>query len=238
MKKAIIIGATSGIGKEIAKILSQNNYVVGLVGRRTELLSEIQKAIPNKTYIKPIDVTQTKESMRLMEKLIDEMNGVDLIVISSGVGYINPNLNWEQEKETIDVNVSGFVAMANVAMKHFYKQGVGHLVGISSIAAIRGSGDCPAYNASKAFVSNYLEGLRQKISKLRLPITVTDIQPGFVDTAMAKGEGLFWVMPVSKTVGQIYKAIIRKKKVAYVTKRWRLIATLLKLMPGQIYDRM
>ncbi len=168
MKKAIVIGATSGIGKELAKILSQNNYVVGLAGRRTELLSELQKAIPNKTYIKPIDVTQTKESMSLLEELIEEMSGVELIVISSGVGYINPDLNWEQEKETIDVNVSGFVAMANVAIKHFYKQGSGHLVGVSSIAAIRGNGDSPAYNASKAFVSNYLEGLRQKISKSRL----------------------------------------------------------------------
>jgi short-subunit dehydrogenase len=67
---------------------------------------------------------------------------------------------------------------------------------------------------------------------------VTDIRPGLVDTEMAKGEGLFWVMPVEKTVRQIYKAIISKKKVTYVTKRWRLIAIILKRIPRPIYDKM
>ena len=244
MKKAIVIGATSGIGKELAKIFSQNNYVVGLAGGRTELLSELQKAIPTKTYIKTIDVTQTKEAMHLLEELIEEMGGVDLIVISSGVGFINPELNWEQEKETIDVNVSGFVAMANVAIKHFGKQGSGHLIGISSIAAIRGNGDGPAYNASKAFVSNYLEGLRQKASKMRIPITITDIQPGFVDTAMVniaameKGQGIFWVASPQKAALQIYEAIRNRRKHAYITRRWRIVGWALKVMPDFIYHKL
>jgi len=236
MKKAIIIGATSGIGRELAKILSLNNYVVGMAGRRTELLSNLQREISG-SYIKRIDVTKLEEAITLLKELIQEMGGMDLIVISSGVGFINPELVWKQEKETIDVNISGFAAIANAAFKYFSNQGSGHIVGISSVAAIRGSGEAPAYNASKAFVSNYLEGLRQKARKSGIAITVTEIQPGFIDTAMAKGEGLFWVSPPGKAARQIFKAINSKKKHAYITKRWRLIALLLKIIPGWIYNK-
>ena len=236
MKKAIVIGATSGIGKELAKILSLNNYVVGMAGRRTELLSNLQREISG-SYIKRIDVAKSEEAITLLKELIQEMGGMDLIVISSGVGFINPELVWKQEKETIDVNISGFAAIANAAFKYFSNQGSGHIVGISSVAAIRGSGEAPAYNASKAFVSNYLEGLRQKARKSGIAITVTEIQPGFIDTAMAKGEGLFWVSPPGKAARQIFKAINSKKKHAYITKRWRLIALLLKIIPGWIYNK-
>lgn len=238
MKKAIIIGATSGIGRELAKILSQNNYIVGLAGRRIELLSELQRESAGKIYIKRIDIAQTAEAIDFLEELILEMGGVDLIIISSGVAFINSDLNWQQEKETIDVNVSGFAAIANVAIKYFTKQGSGHVVGISSIAAIRGGSDTPAYNASKAFVSNYLEGLRQKVIKLKIPIVVTEIQPGFVDTAMARGEGLFWVAPLDKAAIEIFRAIKNKRKHAYITKQWRIIAWLLKIMPDWIYNRL
>ncbi len=128
--------------------------------------------------------------------------------------------------------------MANIAMHHFLSKGSGHLVGISSIAAIRGDDTAPAYNASKAFISNYMAGLRKKISKARLPIVVTDVQPGFVDTAMAKGDGLFWVASPQKAAHQIYTAIEKKKKHVYVTKRWKLIGWLMKIMPEFIYNRM
>ncbi|MBI4834679.1 MAG: SDR family NAD(P)-dependent oxidoreductase [Planctomycetes bacterium] len=238
MKKAIIIGATSGIGRELAKILSQNDYVVGIAGRREELLCELQKEITAKTYAKRIDVAQASTAMNSLKELINDMGGMDLLVISAGTGYINPEVDWEKEKETIDVNVSGFAAMANVGIRHFCQEGSGHLVGISSIAALRGSGEAPSYNASKAFISNYLEGIRKKTAKLKLPITVTDIQPGFVDTAMAKGEGLFWVATPAKAASQIFRAIKRKRKHAYITKRWRIIAWMLKIMPDWIYNRL
>ena len=237
MKKAIIIGATSGIGRELAKILSLNNYTVGMAGRRTELLSNLQRAISG-SYIKRIDITKSEEAITLLNELIQEMGGMDMIVICSGVGFINPELDWKLEKETIGVNISGFATIANAAFKYFANQGSGHIVGISSIAAIRGSGEAPAYNASKAFVSNYLEGLRQKASKSGIGITVTEIQPGFVNTAMAKGEGLFWVAPPEKAARQIFKAITVRKNHAYITKRWRLIAWLLKIMPRWIYNKL
>ncbi len=234
MRKAVIIGATSGIGRELARAMAAGGYSVGIAGRRLELLQELQKEFPGKFHIKRIDVV-LPEAGGLLKELITEMDGTDIIVICSGIGFVNKDLEWAKEKETIDVNVSGFAAMANASFEYFRGKGAGHIVGISSIAAIRGGGDAPAYNASKAFVSNYLEGLRQMAAKMKLPLTVTDIKPGFVDTVMAQGEGLFWVAPAEKAAKQILEAVEKKKDHAYVTKRWRLVAWVLKLLPGRLY---
>jgi short-subunit dehydrogenase len=231
--KAIVIGASSGIGRELAKILAKEGYEVGLVARRKALLLSLGKAISGKTYIKQIDISRP-EAIGKIESFIQEMEAVDLVILNSGTGFINPEMDWKKDKETLDVNVLGFSAMANVFMKHFLSKGSGHLVGISSIAAIRGSG---VYSASKAFVSNYLEGLRHRAFKERKQIIVTDIKPGFVDTAMAKGEGLFWVIPAETAAAMIYKAIKKKKNHAYITARWRLVAWILKCMPDWMYDR-
>jgi short-subunit dehydrogenase len=238
MKKAIIIGATSGIGKGLAKLLADNNYKVGITGRRTELLTELKNENPNSFFIKSFDVTDTKIAVDKLEELITELGGLDLLIISSGTGDINEKLDFEIEKRTIETNVIGFTCIANWTFNYFEKQKFGHLAAISSIGGLRGSRQAPAYNATKAYQINYLEGLRQKATKLKVPIFVTDIRPGLVDTQMAKGEGLFWVMPLKKTVNQIYSAIIEKKKIAYVTNRWRLIAAIIKRIPRQIYDRM
>jgi len=238
MKRAIVIGASSGIGKELAVVLSQNGFAIGLMARRIDLLEELRSSLPNPAFSRQADISDSSYAMAILENLIKEMGGVDLIIISSGIGFINSDLNWAMEKKTLDVNVSGFTAMANVAFRHFVRAGRGHLVGISSIAAIRGSGVTPAYNASKAFMSNYLEGLRVRARKAGLPILVSDIQPGFVDTALAQGKGLFWVASPQKAAGQIYKAIHSKAKHAYVTRRWSVIAWLLKVLPDFLYAKL
>lgn len=230
MKKAIIVGASSGIGKELAVILSKNNYSIGLVGRRVNLLNDIQNSINTKSFVKYMDISKPIEAMDKLNELIIEMDGVDLIVIAAGVGYINPDLNYDMENETIDVNVKGFTAIVNEALKFFMKNGTGHLVGISSVAAITGNDVAPAYNASKAYVSNYLNGIRKKVGKSGLNITITEIQPGFVDTVMAKGNGIFWMSSPVVASSQIFKAIKNRKNHAYVTRRWRIIAWLLKLL--------
>jgi len=238
MKKAIIIGSTSGIGRELAKLYSIQHYEVGIVGRRTELLDSLASELQTKTYKLTLDIQQIKETQLALEQLIQNMNGVDLIIISAGTGHLNDKLDWEKEKDTIDTNILGFTAIANTAIQYFLKKGNGHLVGISSIAGIRGSDIAPSYNASKAYMSNYLEGLRIKTKKQNLPIMFTDIQPGLVDTAMAKGDGLFWVMPPEKAAKQIFKAIKRRKKKVYITKRWAIIAFLLKIMPEWLYNKL
>ncbi|MFC8149230.1 SDR family NAD(P)-dependent oxidoreductase [Bacillus paralicheniformis] len=231
MKKAMIIGASSGIGKALAKQLSAGGVEVGLAARRYELLAKLRDELPGPSYIKKIDTADSERSPILLRELLDEMNWADAVFICSGVGYLESEMDWSKEKETIDVNVTGFVSCSNVLMEHFIKNGRGHLVGISSIAALRGNGGAVTYAASKAFVSNYLKGLRQKVKKLGYDeIVVTEIQPGFVDTALAKGDQ-FWTASPEKAAAQIISAVQKKKTHAYITKRWRLISWILKCLP-------
>jgi short-subunit dehydrogenase len=231
LNKAIIIGATSGIGRELAEVFLRDGYTVGLAGRRIELVHDLKGAHPDRVFLRKIDISMHDQAMDLFEGMIREMKGADIVVISAGTGHINRDLQWWPEKETIDVNVMGFTAIANAAMRHFLSKGSGHLVGISSIAALRGSSLAPAYSASKSFVSNYLAGMRKKAAQEGKPITVTTIQPGYVDTPMAKGDDKFWVATPRRAAEQIHDAIRKKKKHAYVTRRWRLIAWLLKVLP-------
>jgi short-subunit dehydrogenase len=238
MKKAIIVGATSGIGKELARYLSENHYKVGITGRRTALLTELKQANPDAFCISTFDITNTETSPLHLEKLVAELGGLDLLFISSGTGDFNDNLDFAIEKRTIDTNVLGFTCVADWAFNFFEKQKHGHLAAISSVAGLRGNRSVPSYNATKAFQINYLEGLRQKAKRLKIPVTVTDIRPGFVETAMAKGDGQFWIATVEKATKQIFKAIKQKKKVVYITKRWWLVAKILKHIPPFIYDRL
>lgn len=238
MKKAIVIGASSGIGRELAKILSKNQYVVGVMARRVRLLNDLRDKEKGEFIVQEIDVGDVEPAIEILAKFIKEIGGADLIVISAGTGDINNSLNWHLENQAIKTNVAGFAALVNVAIHHFIEKGSGHLVGISSIAALRGGRESPAYNASKAFESNYLEGLRQKMRKSGLPIVITDIKPGFVKTAMAKGEGIFWAAPADKAAKQIYDAIKRKKSSVYITRRWVLVAWLVKMLPDFIYERL
>jgi short-subunit dehydrogenase len=240
MKKVIIIGATSGIGKELAKIFSNNGYEVGITGRRTNLLEKLGSELSGKNYAETMDISTAETAIESLEKLIKKMGEVDIIIINAGISITNKFLDWNIEKEVINTNVSGFTAMASAAMRYFFEKEKGHLVGVSSILGIRGSHIIPAYCASKAFVSNYLDCLRIKAMRYKKPIYVTDILPGFVDTEMLSGDkkkGAFWIESAQKAAEEIYDAVKRKKKKAYITKRWVLIAMLLKILPDKLYSR-
>jgi short-subunit dehydrogenase len=211
---------------------------VGITGRRTALLTELKQSNPDAFCISTFDISDTETSILHLEALVAELDGLDLLFISSGTGDFNDKLDFSIEKRTIDTNVLGFTCVADWAFNFFEKQKHGHIAAISSVAGLRGNRSVPSYNATKAFQINYLEALRQKAKHLRLPITITDVRPGFVNTAMAKGDGQFWVAPVEKAAKQIFTAIRQKKKIVYITKRWWLIAALLKHIPRQIYDRL
>ena len=239
MKRAIIIGATSGIGKELALVLAREGYSVGITGRRLDMLQDLKSKINSEAFIKQIDLCHPEEACELISELIEDMGGIDLMVINSGVGIYNKTMAFEPEKQTIDVNVSGFVAMAALAYRYFAKNGGGHIVGVSSVAALRGHHAAPAYNASKAFVSNYMEGLRVKAIRQKTGIYITDIRPGFVDTPMTKqNKGMFWVATPQIAAEQIYSAIKRKQHIAYVTRRWKLIAWLYRIMPFWVVKKL
>ncbi|NDP19706.1 MAG: SDR family NAD(P)-dependent oxidoreductase [Paludibacter sp.] len=238
MKKAIIIGATSGIGKALAALLIENDFQVGITGRRTNLLEEIKSTNPNRYFIKSFDIKEVSQINQHLNDLTLELGGLDLLIISSGTGDLNEKLEFEIEKRTIDTNIIGFTAIADWAFNFFQNQKHGQLVAISSIAGLRGNHLAPSYSASKAYQINYLESLRIKASKSKLPIYITDIRPGFVNTEMAKGDGLFWVSSVEKAANQIFKAIYKNQKVAYVTKRWGVLACIMKSLPSWAIEKM
>ncbi|MEW6712800.1 MAG: SDR family NAD(P)-dependent oxidoreductase [Candidatus Riflebacteria bacterium] len=238
MKKAAVIGASSGIGYELAIILWQQGYRVAVAARRLELLEKLNQHCQNELTAGFMDLNEPEQAMKTLDNFIETLGGLDLVIISSGTGEINDDLCWEIEKSTIQTNVTGFTAIACRAMQHFIEKKSGHLAGISSIAGERGGRSSPAYNASKAFVSNFLEGLRQKCVHDRIPVHITDIRPGFVDTAMAKGEGIFWSASPQKAARQIFSAIEGKQNLVYITRRWRLISWLLKILPDFLYNRL
>lgn len=238
MKRAIVIGATSGIGRAVAERLAAGGYRVGVTGRRRALLDELAAANPDAFCSMVADVTDPAPSCAALDALAGELGGVDLCVVSAGAGELNPGLDYALEEPAIRTNVVGWTAAVDWAYRLFERQGGGHLVVVTSVGGLRGGGGAPAYNASKAYQINYAEGLRQRAAKSGLPLPVTDIRPGFVATEMAKGEGLFWVMPVDRVVEGIVRAIRRRRSVAVVTRRWRLPAWLIRHMPECIYRKM
>jgi len=230
MRQAIIVGASSGLGWELAIQLADKGYQLGVMGRREALLNELVEKLPGTHFIQATDVSNAEQSQTELEELIARMGDVELIVLSSGVGLFENKLEWAAEREMIDVNVRGFAALTIIAMEHFTRRGAGHLAGISSMAAHIFGAKTVTYHATKAFVSNYLAGMRQRAIRSGLPITITTIEPGFIKTPMVHGNPL-WMAPVEKGVTQMVAGLLNKKNHIYITKRWRYVAFVADLMP-------
>ena len=234
----IIIGATSGIGKALFEEYIKEGNRLGIVGRRTHLLDELHHQHPSNTYSATADITKQDEIEQAISSLQKEIGSIDLAIVCSGIGELNPSLDYNVERPTIDTNVTGCTFVVDMLYNLFEQQGHGHLVAITSAGGLRGEPMAPAYSATKAYQINYMEALRKKAYKSSGKITVTDVRPGLVNTAMAKGEDLFWVMPVEKVARQIYIAIRNKKSKVYVTKRWHILAIICKNLPFFLYKRM
>jgi short-subunit dehydrogenase len=236
-KTILIFGATSGIGKALAEIYLQHGHRLILTGRREHLLREIQEAYPEQVRIRRHDVRDYQDTDAFFDELEAGEENPDIIIYNSGTGTPNYELEWEIERNIIETNLMGAVKVFTRSWKLFKGQGSGHLVAVSSVAGVRGNRHVPAYFASKAFLNNYLESLWLKGKRSKTKIFVTDIVPGFVDTDMALGK-TFWMAPLDKAARQIYNAIERKKRKAYITRRWRWVALLLRLLPAKALLKM
>lgn len=234
-RTAVIIGASSGIGEALAREMHRAGWRLALLARRIDRLEVLRRTLDPATVVRGFDLTH-RDAGATLEQLFDELRGVDLVVISAGTGH-NAALEWTLDAETVELNVLGFMKAAHVAMRHFLGRGRGHLVGISSIAALRGN-PAASYAASKAFQSVYLDGLRDIARQNGHAIAVTEVQPGGVDTAMFKparplpalARRLFVASP-EQAARQILRAVEKGRKHAYITKRYALIAFLLWLLP-------
>ncbi len=234
----IIIGATSGIGRALFEKYAAADNRIGIVGRRTHLLNELLQEHPDTAITVMADITKQDEITQAIDALHSELKDIDLAIVCSGTGDINASLDYAVERPTIDTNVVGWTFVVDTLYNIFEQQDHGHLVAITSAGGLRGEPMAPAYSASKAYQINYMEALRKKAFKSRAHIIVTDIRPGLVDTAMAKGEGLFWVMPVEKVAYQIIAAIRKEKSKVYITKRWHFLAIINKSLPFMLFKRM
>lgn len=238
-KKAVIIGASSGIGAALAIELSGKGYTLGLAARRLGVMErEIQPELVTPSYLSYMDVSDIESSIIALHKLIEKMGGIDLMVINAGVSGSSSNMERETAEQLIRINVLGFAAMLHEGYRIFQKQGHGHIAGISSIASLLPHPNGSAYNASKAFVSNYLDSMRLRIKRRGENVTITDVMPGYILTPMTEeNKRMFWVASAEKAARQIAHDIIRKKPISYVSRRWRLIAYLLSLMPRPLLYR-
>jgi short-subunit dehydrogenase len=233
-KKAIIFGATSGIGKALAKVLVNDGYQVMITGRRIERLQSIKEESPDNYVLKQHDITDTDATKKLFEELPGIFDSVDLIIHNSGIAQENYDLEWEKDIPTLQTNVLGATKVYQLSYNYFKAQGFGHLVGITSIASLRGNRHVPAYHASKAFQASYLESLWMKSKRTKkAKIDITNILPGYVDTDIIMAD-TFWMSSLDKAVDQIYTAIKKKKRKAYITKRWWFVAMWLRVVPPKI----
>jgi short-subunit dehydrogenase len=235
MQKILIIGATSGIGRELTRLYAAAGHRIAATGRRQELLDSLQAEYPDRILTASADAT-APDAARQLAELTQRLGGLDILIFNAGWGDLSETLDWNIDKPTVDINVNAFLAAIHFGWNYFIQQGYGHLVTVSSIAGNRGNRHSPAYSAAKSFQSTYFEGLHIKARKMKIPLYVTDIQPGFVDTKMAKGPR-FWVAPADKAARQIIRAIEKKRRVAHITRRWWIIAKLFRSIPGWLYYR-
>ncbi|NRB25892.1 SDR family oxidoreductase [Shewanella sp.] len=231
---AIIVGASSLLSREIAKQLANQGVELALLGQDPKSLQEFADTLATKVCVYPLQIEQPQAIISTLEQVWEKLGGAHLIIVNTGLNSYDPQLPWLLEQDIITVNVQGYAAICNTAFRLFRDQGYGQLAAINSIAGLRG-GPNVAYHASKAFASNYLDGLSMHAQRLKLPITITDIQLGLLDKA-AMQQSRLWLSPPEEVARQIIKAMQKAKRKVYVTKRWLLVAWLTKLLPEFVYN--
>ena len=235
--RIIIIGATSGIGREVAKLYIAQGWQVGVAGRRAEELETLRKEAPEQVSTQVLDVTLEDAPYRL-QSLIDKVGGMDIFLLSSGIGKQNPTLTPDIELKTAATNVEGFIRLTTAAYHYFEKHGYGHIAAISSIAGVKGLGIAPAYSATKRFQNTYLDALDQLSRMNGLNIRFTDIRPGFVATPLLKDDNYPLLMKAPQVAACIVKAINKKKRIVVIDWRYRILVFFWKLIPHWIWVRL
>ena len=230
MSKAIVVGASSGIGLEVARLLIQRGWTVGVAARRLDLLNNIGAA-----DVEMIDVTSANADSSLMA-LVERMGGMDLFFYASGIGKQNRELSADIELATLQTNGVGFTRMVGAAYRYFAQQGRGHIACITSIAGTKGLGPAPAYSATKAMQNVYLQALEQQAHARGLDIKFTDIRPGFVDTALLSGTFHYPMMLKPQAVARdIVNSIERGRHIRVIDWRYRILTAFWRRIPRVIW---
>ena len=239
MKKIIIVGASSGIGKQVALNFIADGWKVGVAARREEALKELKLQIPAQVEYEVIDITSADATSRL-NALIDKLGGMDIYFHCSGVGHQNTKIDIKVEVDTVCTNALGFTQMSVAAYNYFKdNKKQGQIAVVSSIAGTKGLGGCRSYSETKRYNYIYLDCLEQLSRMQNVNITFTDIRPGFVTTALLDdGQKYPMQMSVEYAAKKIFKAVKRRKRVAVIDWKYSILVSFWKLIPRWLWVRL
>ncbi|MBY5921324.1 SDR family NAD(P)-dependent oxidoreductase [Ferrimonas balearica] len=232
---AILIGANSGLSHALALELAKDNVRLGLMAADIEALAPLAEQLGPQTELVAIDITNPDASRAAFDALWEKLDGAALVVINTAASGLDLQLPWQLDKTIVDINVTGFTALANAAFNKMVAQKYGQLAALTSIAGERG-GPQVAFHASKSYQQNYLQGLRLHAQRLKLPVTITDLRMGYLDKMQGRGSK-HWSASLPKIAGQCVRAMKKAKHTVYVTRRWRVISWLTAMLPEFIYNK-
>ncbi|MBD5369785.1 MAG: SDR family NAD(P)-dependent oxidoreductase [Bacteroides sp.] len=241
MKRIIIIGASSGLGMEIAREFAELGWRVGIAARRKNRLEELRDEFPRLMEVEALDVEAPDAPARL-HNLIDSLGGMDVILYAAGTGWYNPRLYPTVEQQTVAVNVRGFTQIIDTAYHYFVDTNTpGRIAAITSVAGTKALAVSPAYSASKRYQWNYLEALDQLAHSCGHNVRFTDLRPGFMDTALLaqdpKSADLPMMMGVEYAAAKIVKDIIRGRRISYIDWRWHALCAMWQCIPNCLWRR-
>jgi len=242
--RALIIGASSGMGAALARRLAREGYSVALVARRRAPLVALAKEIDGAAgetralaYVH--DVRKYDQVPALLHRIVADLGGLDLVVYAAGVNY-PPGLtsyNFKQDREMLETNLIGAFAWLHPIAAMFQSAGRGQIVGISSVAGDRGRVGNPGYNTSKAGLTTYLEALRNRLT--RRGVNVITVKPGFVKTDMLQAaQKVMFPITAEKAADDIYRAIRARRQQIYTPWFWTWLMLVVRNIPSVIFRRM
>lgn len=243
--RAIIIGATSGIGREVARHLARHGVVLGIAGRRRERLEELREELGSeRLFTAEIDVTM-ESSTEALDRLIADVGTPDLLLYAAGIGKQNPTLDLRIECDTIMTNSLGMVRLVDHFLGYVKREPMycakhpAHIAVITSVAGTRGMGSAPAYSATKSMQSCYLTALSQHVRMEHIPAIFSDIRPGFVATEILNPEKRYpMLMSSDKAARCILRGLRKKRRIIIFDWRFKLLVHLWRLIPRPIWERL
>lgn len=240
MKRVIIVGASSGIGKRVATDFARRGWRVGIAARREECLMEVKELYPEQIEYMAIDVAAS-DAVERFNELIRLVGGMDYFLYAAGCGWHNSELEDGIDTQAINANVLGFTRIVNAAYKYYKnvaKASRGHIAAITSIAGTKGLGVCAVYSASKRYQWTYLQALDQLAHIQHVNISITDIRPGLVDTALLDPNRKYPMkMTIDHVAPRVELAMLTEKRVAVIDSRWAVVTALWRMIPSCLWRR-
>ncbi|MBW2421218.1 MAG: SDR family oxidoreductase [Deltaproteobacteria bacterium] len=241
---ALLIGATSGMGRAIARRLAAEGYDLILAGRQLDelglLAADLELRFGTKNESRPFEALDFDSHAAFFEDCAtffgDSLHGVMLCHGEMPDPEQAAN-DFEAARRCIDVNFSSAVSLLTAAARHLEARGRGWICAISSVAGDRGRPSNYVYGSTKAALATYLSGLRGRLA--RAGVSVVDVRPGFVDTALTWGRpGMFLVAAPERVADDVMRGIRRDRAVVYTPPFWALIMFVIRTIPDFLFKRL